>query len=262
MAQDTRSLTQQEQDERRRQGIALVKAGRSQASVARELRVRPATVCAWMRIVRYRPDRAGSSKKRGPKAYQNQYIRPWQAKRIRQAIYEGDPITSKLRYPIWTPGVVQDFVEKRYAIRISIQTVYKYLRRWDLVPHNARYGGGGPAVIKTFKSVQKEACKAGAAVWFQCQRQRKDGNLSQVLFAARSRGDCAFATHADPLTPQVFLDFIQRICELEGRLVYLLLDGHGIHKNKILKHWEANHPHRLRVFFCDGTDGISAHSMT
>ncbi|MCK7579432.1 MAG: transposase [Chromatiales bacterium] len=51
----------------------------------------------------------------------------------------------------------------------------------------------------------------------------------------------------------VFIDFLARLLEHAGRRrLYLIVDGHPVHKSKAVSRWVAQHADRLRLLFLPG----------
>lgn len=257
MPRSTRSLNQREQDALRQRGIAMVQAGASQAAVARGLGVRPATVCAWMRLARHGAKRSTRSRRRGPRTSPHRKLKPWQARRIASHLANKEPLQLRLSYPVWTPQVVAELIKDLYRVELSRWAVHRYLRQWGFMPQAPVPLRQHTRNATAFAEVQAAAKRESAVIWMQCQAGKRPDELVQVLFASTPRGRCAFSVYAGTLTPTVFLRFVQQICESERRKVYLVIDGHPIHRSRLLIQWAAANPHRLRLVHIHGFAGAS-----
>lgn len=153
----------------------------------------------------------------------------------------------RLPYPLWTPQVVAELVQVLYRVELSRWAVHRYLRRWGFLPQAPVQQRPQPRHATTFAEVQAAATREHAAIWVQRQAGKRPDELAQVLFASTPRGRCAFAVYAGVLTPSVFLRFVQQICELERRKIYLVVDGHPIHRSRSLAQWATANAHRLTV---------------
>lgn len=246
---DTRGLNQREQDALRQRGIAMVRAGATQIAVARELGVRPATVCTWMKSAT-----RTASRRRGPRTSPHRKLKAWQDKRIALHLANREPMELRLPHAVWTRQAVAELIERLYGVALSRWAVTQHLRRWGFVPRTAVPCARQPKpadverwLATTLPDLQRQAKRDHAAIWFQHEAGKAPDELEHVLFASTSRGAYAFSVRAGALTPAIFLRFAQQLCEYTRRKVYLVLDGHPIHRSRSLAYWAAANPHRIRL---------------
>lgn len=50
----------------------------------------------------------------------------------------------------------------------------------------------------------------------------------------------------------VFLEFLKRLIRQNNRKIFLIVDGHPVHRSKKVKEWLAKHTDRIRLYFLPG----------
>ena len=68
----------------------------------------------------------------------------------------------------------------------------------------------------------------------------------------KGRHDMRFAAYDGNLNGSVFIDFCRRLLHDTSGPVFLILDGHPVHRSKAVKQFAASTGGRLRLFFLPG----------
>lgn len=63
------------------------------------------------------------------------------------------------------------------------------------------------------------------------------------------KGRLRFSTFTGSMTAKVFLDFVKRLLHDEPNPVFLIVDGHPVHRSKAVKTFVDSTQGRLRLFF-------------
>lgn len=170
---DNRRLDQPQQDALRRRGVTMVREGKSQAAVARELGVRPATVSAWMKAAAATSDILRlASKPRG--ARHDQKAIDWV--RVQGDMHSRPPREWKLRlrHDIWTIAAVMALLRSsRYGVTASRWVVADHIYQAVLPNHRPenRSPSWRPESMFSWREGELAAVKAaardqGAALWY------------------------------------------------------------------------------------------------
>lgn len=69
-----------------------------------------------------------------------------------------------------------------------------------------------------------------------------------MISAITNRGKLHFSVFRGRFTARVFVDFLKRLARQVGRLLYLIVDGHPVHRSVAVRDWLASHPDRIRLF--------------
>lgn len=170
---DTRHLDQKRQDALRQRGVAMVRDGKSQAAVARELGVRPATVSAWMKAAGATTDvQRLASKPRGPRHGRT----PIEWAKVTLSLRSAPPrqLKLRLRHDIWTIAAVTALLKSpRYGVTASRWMVADHIYQAVLPNHppEQRVPSWRPESLFAWRDGELDEVKAvaraaGAALWF------------------------------------------------------------------------------------------------
>lgn len=74
-----------------------------------------------------------------------------------------------------------------------------------------------------------------------------------MISALTNRGALAFRVFTGRFVTAVFIDFLERLLKQAGRgKVFLIVDGHPVHKAKAVRAWLDEHAERIRMFLLPG----------
>jgi transposase len=275
---DTRRLSQRTQDELRARGVAMVRGGMRQAAVARALQVRPATVCGWMKKAALGGVAACRSARRGVRVSSRKALTPWQEASIARTVIGKEPRQLRLPFALWTRQSVAELIERRFQVRLSRWAVGKYLKRWGFTPQvpAKRAIQRDPEQIalwrdRLFPAIKALAKAENAQIWFQDETgMRSDDQVGRtyakrgqtptvqvsgrrfacnVISAITARGQLAFMVVEENLRVPLFLRFLTRLIEHAGAKIYLVLDGHPVHRSAKVRAWVNERADQIRLVF-------------
>ena len=72
-----------------------------------------------------------------------------------------------------------------------------------------------------------------------------------MISAITNRGRLAFMIFRQRFTTRVFLNFLGRLPRLTRktrRKIFLIVDGHPVHKARSVRRWLAEHAQQIRIF--------------
>jgi transposase len=275
-----RRLSPQAQEELRRRAVAaVVVEGRSQGEVARLFGVSRQSVNLWVAAHRRGGGRALASGKRGRRPGEQRALKPWQQAQIAKAIKEKNPDQLKLPFFLWTREAVRELIVRRFRIRLSLVTVGNYLRQWGFTPQKPlRRAFEQDAervrrwLAQDYPAIAAAARREGAEIlWADEMALRSDhaagrsyGKRGQtpvvpaagrrfstnVISAISNRGRLHFRVFTSSFTGELFIDFLRRLCrQLGGRKLYLIVDGHPVHRSGKVRAWLRAHQDELALFY-------------
>jgi transposase len=73
-----------------------------------------------------------------------------------------------------------------------------------------------------------------------------------MLSAISSKEHMRFMVTDKTCTTVIFIDFLKRLLFKQERPVFLIVDGHPVHKSKMVKEYAASTGGRLRIFYLPG----------
>jgi len=278
-SRDFRALSAQAQEDLRRKAVKAVLGGRTREDVAAVFGVSGKSVGGWVK--KYRrggPDALGAKPRGRP---QGGSLRPWQAAQIAKAVMDRRPEQLKLPFYLWTRGAVALLIERRFGIRLSVWTVGRYLVRWGFTPQKPlrRAFEQNPESVRRwleeeYPAVRKRAKREGAELhWGDEMGLRSDHQAGRswglkgrtpvvpgtgqrfgcnMLSTVTNRGKLSFMVFKERFRAEVFVDFMKRLARQAEGKVFLIVDGHPVHRSRKVRQWLKANAHRIRLFFLPG----------
>ena len=272
---DARSLPAKAQEDLRRRVVKAVNGGMSQSEAARVFGVCRYSVNLW--VHKHRRGGAAALKARKQGRPPQPRLRAKEAEKAVRLITDRCPDQLKLPFALWTREAVQRLLAERFGLEVSLSTVGRYLRRWGLTPQKAlrRAYEQDPAAVarwlkEEYPAIQALAKREGAEIyWGDEMGLRSDPQAGRslsprgrtpvvagtgrrfgcnMISAITNRGKLGFMVFRGTFTSGVFLKFLPRLHrQAEGR-VFLIVDGHPVHRSGRVKTWLARRPDQIRLF--------------
>jgi transposase len=276
--QDARSLPGEAQEDLRRRVVQAVEKGLSQTEAAGVFGIARGTVSRWMGLVQSAGRGALKARRRGRPPVSR--LAPHQAATAVRHILSGCPDQLSLPFALWTREAVQELLSRKFALQVSVWTVGRYLRAWGLTPQKPvrRAYEQNPAAVRKWLEEEYPAIRAQARQfkaqihWLDEMGLRSDhqagrswGRRGQtpvvlgtgqrfrcnMISSITNRGRLAFMIFRQRFTARVFLNFLGRLLRLmrkSRRKVFLIVDGHPVHKSRSVSRWLAEHREQIRIF--------------
>jgi transposase len=277
--QDARSLSAEGQEDLRRRVVEAVQKGLSQSEAARVFAVARGTINRWMRLVEEEGSRALKARRRGRP--RRSRLVPHQAATTVRMILSGCPDQLNLPFALWTREAVQQLLARKFDVEVSVWTVGRYLRAWGLTPQKPvrRAYEQNPVAVRKwleeeYPAIRELARAARAHIhWLDEMGLRSDHQAGRsygrrgetpvvfgtgqrfrcnMISSITNRGRLAFMVFRQRFTARVFLNFLGRLLRLTRktrRKVFLIADGHPVHKARSVSRWLAEHAAHLRIFW-------------
>lgn len=276
-----RSLSAEAQTEIRLRVVGAVKQGRKQTEVAEIFGVSPQSVSAWMKRDRQKGAKALQTKQKGRPVGSGRELTPRQERQIAKTILDKNPEQLKLPFVLWTRAAVRQLIADKFGIRLGLSTVGDYLKRWDFTPQKPAKQAWqrNSAKVKRwleeeYPQIQRRAKAEGARIYWEdetgCRSDhtagrsyskrgqtplvRVNGNRfsCNVISAVNNSGNLVFRVFKGSFVVQVFLDFLKRLVRQIKQKVFLIVDGHPVHKAKALEQWLDENKDRIELFILPG----------
>jgi len=276
---DTRRLSPAALDVLRVRVMKAVAGGMTQSEASRVFGVSRQSVIAWQRRFRERGCVGLRSRRRGRP--RRSALRSIQAAQTVRLIIRRCPDQLRLPFALWTREAVQLFLRRRFGVRVSIWTVGRYLREWDLTPQKPvrRAYEQNPEEVRQwlerdYPVIREAARRAGAEIqWGDEMGMRSDHQAGRtwgrrgrtpvvpgtgkrfrcsMISTITNRGQLRFMVFCERFTGRVFIRFLRRLTRATKRVVYLIVDGHPVHKGGLVKDYLRNHSEEIRLFLLPG----------
>lgn len=275
--QDARLLPAEAQEALRQRVIAAVQEdGLSPTVAALTFGVSRQSVHNWLNRVEGVGASGLRSRKRGPRHVSR--LKPHQAATIVRMIVDRCPNQLKLPYALWTREAVQELIRRRYGVDVSVWTVGRYLKRWGMTPQKPvrRAFERDPVAVQQwldeeYPTIAAAAKRESAEIhWGDEMGMRSDHQTGtsyspkgqtpvipgtgqrfrcNMISTVTNRGRLAFMIYKEGFTAAVFLRFLRRLVrQTPGRRIYLIVDGHPVHRSRAVTRWLQENESRILMF--------------
>ena len=272
---DGRKLDHATLEALRIRSVKRIGSGVRVEDVAASLGLSRSTVFAW--VAAYREGgiealRAKPISGRPPK------LSGAQLRTIYTLIEGADPRQYRLEFALWTRELVQQLIWTQFRIRLSVVSVGRLLRTLGMSPQRPvfRATQQDPERVKRWRetdypAIREEAARAGGVIYFADEAGIRSDYHSgttwapvgqtpvvtstgaryglNMISAVTPKGRLRFSTFTGSMNAKVFLDFVRRLLHDEPDPVFLILDGHPVHRSKAVREFVEATDGRLRLFF-------------
>lgn len=277
---DARKLDAATQAHLRRSLVQAVRGGMSQTQASQVFGVSLRAANKWMALDKVGGLRALTGKRRGRRAGEGR-LNPTQSTRIRQLIMDGLPDQLKLPFYLWTRAAVASLIKREYGIEVSLTSVGRYLAAWGMSPQKPvrrAYERNDAAIERwlseEYPAIAREAKRERAIIYWGDEMGLRSDHIAGTSFALvgqtpvvratgqrfgcnmisaiTNRGALAFMVFHGRFDARLFIGFMQRLLKQAGRKIYLIVDGHPVHRSRQVKHFVAANAERLRLIRLPG----------
>ena len=277
---DGRKLDIATQTHLRRTVVRAVPAGMSQTRAAEVFGASLRAVSKWKALARAGGLRALTPKRRGRRAGAGRLSQA-QSARIRQRIIDSLPDQLKLPFYLWTRAAVVTLIEREYGVTVSLTTVGRYLNGWGMSPQKPvrrAYERNDAAIgrwLRTeYPAIARQARQERAMIYWGDEMGLRSDHVSGTSFAPRgqtpivratgqrfgcnmisaitNRGHLAFMVFHGKFDGRLFIRFMQRLLKQAPGKLYLIVDGHPVHRSVAAKKFVSANEARLRLIRLPG----------
>jgi transposase len=249
--------------------MAAVRDGMGVTEAARTFQVTRQSIHNWLNAVRQGGAAALRARRRGPKAGARS-LAPHQAASLVRSITAGCPDQLRLPFALWTRQAVIELAQRRFGVGLSLSTIGRYLRDWGLTPQKPmrRAYERDPVAVQRwldeeYPRIRARARRQKAEIhWGDEMGLRSDHQTGtsygrkgvtpvipgtgkrfgcNMISTVTNRGSLAFMVFTERFTGSVMLRFLRRLVRHAGRKIFLIVDGHPVHRSRKVRRWlEAN----------------------
>jgi transposase len=276
--QDFRKVDKETRFNIRKRAIALVKNGCKQCEVAKIFGVTNNTVTNWVKSHNKEGEKGLIDSKRGVKSEDKKLLSSEQELAIQNIIIDKMPNQLKLPFALWTRKAVKDLIERKYGIKMAINTAGDYLRSWGFSPQRPKkraYEQNNKAVKKwlahEYPKIKKRAKDEYATIhWGDETGIRNTTNYgrsyspkgqtpTQIILAKRlslnmissitNQGKVEFMIYSSTMNSERFLKFLRQLVKNKDRKIFLIVDNLKVHHSKIVTEWVKKNNRTIELFF-------------
>src|SRR5215470_15888357 len=262
--------------EERLRAVQLLKEGNEAATVARMFNVSRAMLFRWQQ----KYDQGGpvaleTKKTPGPASR----LSLTQLSKLYAIITGSDPRQLEFDFGLWTRKIIRELIRREFGVKFSEVQVGRLLNKMGLSPQRPLYHAyqRDPERVEEWKKViypkiRKLAADEGASIFFEDEAGlRTDhhagttwGPVGQtpvvvktgerksisMVSAISSRGELRFRIQEGSMNAGRFIDFLKALLDSDPGKVFLIVDGHPVHRAKKVREFAENEADgRLKIFF-------------
>ncbi len=277
---DGRSLSPSAQEVIRMKAVKAVQGGMSQKEVMQVFGISRAALAKWLSVIREKGMKGLKARDRGRPKGQGQ-LDSRQVKEIMELIINQMPDQLNLPFMLWTRQAVANLVMRRYGIQVSRFTMGRWLKHWGLTPQKPirRALEQNPELVQCwleveYPQIRREAGQERAEIhWGDEMGLRSDHQAGtsyglkgktpvipvsgqrwqfSMISTVTNRGRLRWMLYKGGFNNEVFLKFLGRLLKGCRSKVYLIVDGHPVHKSKAVEKWVEKRAERIRLIFLPG----------
>jgi len=276
---DARSLPAIAQEDLRYKAVKAVEEGKTQEEAAILFGVTRQSIGKWIKKYREGGIRRLKSHRQGRPPGRS--LKPWQAAQTVRAITDRHPDQLKLPFYLWTREAVAQLIEDRYGVVLSVWTVGRYLRDWGFTPQKPlrRAFEQDPEAVRrwqeeVYPTIRAQAKQAKAQIyWGDEMGMRSDHQTGttygrkgitpvipgtgqrfrcSMISAITNRGKLYFMVYRQGFSAKVFISFLRRLARQVHKKLFVVVDGHPVHRSKETKKWIGKQKGKIELFYLPG----------
>lgn len=197
---------------------------------------------------------------------------------IARAVKDNTPQQFKFEFGLWTLSLLRELINREFGKSLSLESVRRIMKLLGFSAQKPLYQAWqqDPVLVKkweaeTYPAIKAAARAAGANVYFADEAGiRSDYHTGttwapigetpvaavtgrrfsfNMISAVSPRGDFRFMIYEGSGTAQVFKEFLKRLMIGAAKPVYVVVDGHSIHKAKLVMNYVDSHKGNLKLFY-------------
>lgn len=279
---DARTLSQDAQEQLRRQAMRLIDQGKNQSEVARLLDVSQPTMNIWRQRFLKGGWAALRKRKRGRAVGTDRRLNAEQEqeqeKEIQKTIVDKTPDQLKMTFALWSRHAVQQLIKDRYGVSYTLQAVGQILDRWGFTPQRPAKCAieRNDEAVKRWREAQypQVAARAKAEkaeIWWgdetaakpECHFRRSYSPMgktpvikqsakrfhSSMISALNNQGRLEWMALKEAMNSEMFLTFLKQLIKFRKRKIILIVDNLKVHHSKLVQAWVEANKERIELVF-------------
>jgi transposase len=275
---DGRKLDHKTLEQLRIRAVGQIEHGAHPEEVAAALGMTRAAVYGW--LAKYREGGLDALRAK-PVPGRPPTLSGAQLARLYGLVVGNDPRQLRFPFALWTRAMIRELIRREFDVRLSEVSVGRLLRKLGLSPQRPLYRAyqQNPEAVarwkaETYPQLRREAGQVGATIYFADEAGvRSDYHAGttwalvgrtpvvattgdrfgvNLISAVTAKGKLGVAAYHGNLHGPVFIDFCRRLLDDSPGPVFLVLDGHPVHRSKAVKAFAASTDGRLRLCFLPG----------
>ena len=272
---DGRALDHKTLEEIRIRAVQRVEAGESPEVVIAALGFSRTCIYNW--IAKYR-EGGIEALRATPLSGRPSKLNGKQLRWIYKTVVGKNPLQLKFEFALWTCGMVRELIREKFHVRLSEVSVGRVLKKLGLSPQRPlrRAYQKDPVLVEhwrecAYPQIRKLARKTGASIYFADESAVRSDYHSgttwapvgqtpvvattgarykvNMISAISPRGEMRFMGFEGRMNAGTFCVFLKRLMHGASHPIFLIVDGHPIHRSGKVKKYVQSTQGMLRLFF-------------
>ena len=275
---DGRKLSHEALEQIRISSVLRVEAGESPEAVIKSVGFERVCIYRWISAYRYGGIDALRAKKLNGRP---PIMTGEQLMKLFAVITKETPEQYKFPFALWTIAIIRELIRRLFGIRLSPVSVWRTLKKLGLSPQKPlrrAYQKKADAVQKflkeEFPKIKARAKSIGANIYWGDEASIRSDYHSGTTWAEKgstpvvkttgarfkvnmisaidARGNMRFMVTEHGLTADSFLEFLRRLIVGRDNPVFLIVDGHPVHRGRKVKEFVREHSGMIELFYLPG----------
>ena len=189
-----------------------------------------------------------------------------------------NPLQLKFPFALWTREMVKELIERKYGVKLSVVSVGRLLRKLGLSCQKPlmRAFQQDPVFVQQwieedYPKIKQLARQEKAEIYFEDEAGiRSDHHFGttwgmkgtttivkttgarfslNMISAITSKGKMKFMTYSGKMKAPVFCEFLKRLTHNVSTKIFLILDGHPVHRSSQVKKFIQATKGKMRLFY-------------
>jgi transposase len=259
----------------RQQAIKAVREGQTAQSVAAAFGVNVRSVFRWLADFANGGQNALLAK---PIPGRPSKLSAEEMRWLAQAVRDNTPLQYKFEFGLWTLSLIRTLIHRQFGKALSIATVSRLMKVLGFSAQKPLYQAWqqDAALVRqweaeTYPSIHAEARAAGATIYFADESGIRSDYHTGTTWAPRGQtpvvevtgrrfslnmisavspqGEFRFMLHEGSVTATVFREFLKRLMIGADKPVFVIVDGHPIHRAKLVRAYVDSLGRQLKLFY-------------
>ena len=272
---DGRKLKHDVLEALRIRAVQCIEDGESPEIVIKALGMNRRTIYKWIALYR---EQGVDALKATPLSGRPLKLSGAKLRWIFKTVITKNPLQLKFPYALWTREMVKELIERRYGIKLSVVSVGRLLKKLGLSCQKPlmRAFQQDPVIVqqwieKDYPNIKRMARQEKAEIYFEDEAGiRSDHHFGttwgmkgatpivkttgarfsmNMISAITAKGRMKFMTYSGKMKAPVFCEFLKRLIHNASTKIFLVLDGHPVHRSSLVKKFVQSTKGKLRLFY-------------
>lgn len=277
-ANDGRRLGHEALQQIRISCVQRVEAGESPETVIKSVGFERVCIYRWLAAYREGGVEALKAKKLFGRPAK---ITGEQMQALYRIIANETPLQYKFSFALWTCGIIRELLRQQYKIHLSEVSIGRLLKKLGLTRQKPLFRAyqQDPEKVQQYLNtdypkIKKLAKRNGASIYFGDEASIRSDYHSgttwapkgdtpivkttgarfriNMISAVSSKGEMRFMLTEKSTTAEIFIEFLGRLIKGADHPIYLILDGHPVHKSRRVKEYITSLEGKLVIFYLPG----------